>query len=162
MQLTGKQIIEEQIITGYCEEGIQQAGVDLRIRSINQITGTGVVPKQGKTMLPSYRSIDTVDNYWILEPGYYEIELEEGCNLPNNRAMTLVQRSSLLRCGAIIRSSQFDPGFSTDHMGTFMQVFHTLKIEKGARVCQTLIMETAEVDEEHMYHGQFQNDKQRV
>lgn len=179
MQLTGRQIIQEGIITNYCDEGIQQAGVDLRLMQVNALYGEGLVPKEGKTKLPEYRTLD--DMYciragwdsrelyneegqvkgWHLMPGYYEIILMEGCKIPNNRAMTFVQRSSLLRCGAIIRSSQFDPGFETEHMGTFMQVFHPITIEKGARVCQTLIMETAEVAEADMYKGQFMRDQQR-
>lgn len=176
MQLTGRQIIQEGIITNYCDEGIQQAGVDLRLMQVNTLCGGGYVPKEGKTVLPYYLEIkwsnpngpqvnldkDGSVRSWTLQPGYYEIILEEGCKMPNNRAMTFVQRSSLLRCGAIIRSSQFDPGFETEHMGTFMQVFHPITIEKGARVCQTLVMETAEVAEADMYKGQFQKDSQRV
>lgn len=182
MQLTGRQIIQEGIITGYCNEGIQQAGVDLRLMQVNYLVGEGLVPKVGKTKLPDY--FELKDRYpvtlancsyaiyagetgeelvaWHLMPGYYEIILEEGCKMPNNRAMTFVQRSSALRCGAIIRSSQFDPGFETEHMGTFMQVFHPITIEKGARVCQTLVMETAEVAAEDLYSGQYQKDSQRV
>lgn len=172
MQLTGRQIIQEGIITGYCEEGIQQAGVDLRLMQVNALVGGGYVPKEGKTRLPEYipkwtngsRAIWNGEELvaWFLMPGYYGIILEEGCKMPNNRAMTFVQRSSLLRCGAIIRSSQFDPGFETEHMGTFMQVFHPITIEKGARVCQTLVIETAEVAAEDLYQGQWQGDKQRT
>lgn len=171
MQLTGQQIIDEGIITGYCQEGIQQAGVDLRLMQVNKLKGTGFIPETGKTQLPQYEELDfgilecpdgSTSTYWKLEPGYYEIILEEGCKMPNNRAMTFVQRSSLLRCGCIIRSSQFDPGFETEHMGTFMQVFHPVTIEKGARVCQTLVMETAEVAKDQLYKGQFQRDRQRV
>ena len=177
MQLTGRQIIQEGIITNYCDEGIQQAGVDLRLRQVNFLVGMGTVPKSGKTILPiyteltwqvhnAYRSFadlneDGTIKSWTLQPGYYEIILEEGCKMPNNRAMTFVQRSSLLRCGCIIRSSQFDPGFETEHMGTFIQVFHPVTIEKGARVCQTLVMETAEVAAEDLYAGQFAFDHQR-
>ena len=167
MQLTGKQIAAEGIITGFdSENAIQQQGIDLRIIQINSIVGTGRIPKKGKTFLPSYKKIelreaeeDSEVFYWHLEPGYYEIMFAEGCKMPNNRAMTLVQRSSLLRSGAIIRSSQFDAGFETDHMGTFMQVFNPIEIEYEARVAQTLVMETAEV--ENTYTGQFQKDSQR-
>lgn len=182
MQLTGRQIIDEGIITNYCQEGIQQAGVDLRLMQVNEIIGSGFIPRVGKTELPTYKPIvvntggsnswcnNSYARYneithsiesWYLMPGYYEIILEEGCKMPNNRAMTFVQRSSLLRCGCIIRSSQFDPGFETEHMGTFMQVFHPVTIEKGARVCQTLVMETAEVAAEDLYAGQFAFDQQR-
>lgn len=167
MQLTGKQIVEEGIITGYdTENAVQQAGIDLRILRISECEGIGVVPSEGKTILPQYQKIDP--DYavgsrfgWLLKPGYYEITLEEGCKVPNNRAFTLVQRSSLLRCGAIIRSSQFDPGFETDHIGTFMLVTRDIFIEPEARVCQTIVLETAEVAKEDLYDGQYQHDSQR-
>lgn len=165
MQLTGKQIIERGILTNVdLENAVQQQGVDIRVAGINRLVGVGRIPKQGKTRLPKYEPIipltdeDGID-FWRLEPGYYEIILEEGCRMPNNAAMTFVQRSSGLRCGIIIRSSQFDAGFETDQMGTFMQVFMPVEIEVGARIAQTLVMETAEVD--NLYNGQWQGDKQR-
>jgi len=164
MQLTGKQIVDEGIITGYCEEGIQQQGIDLRIVGINQIYNEGFIPAIGKTVLPEYRVMEPIDGpdgkkVWGLAPGYYEILLEEGCNIPKNRVMVLVQRSSLARCGALIASSQFDAGFKTDHMGTFMDVRRPVVIEQCARVCQCRIQETEDVD--NLYDGQWQNDKQR-
>jgi deoxycytidine triphosphate deaminase len=71
------------------------------------------------------------------------------------------QRSSLLRNGAIIASSIFDPGFETDNMGTIMIVTATIFIEKDARVGQMYFHECDEVSEDKLYNGQFQNDKQR-
>lgn len=167
MQLTGKQIAEEGIITGYdAENAIQQAGIDLRVAEIHRCGGTGIIPATGKTVLPTYQKLEpdySINDKigWLLEPGYYEITLKEGCKVPNNRSFTLVQRSSLLRCGAIIRSSQFDPGFETDHIGTFILACREIFIEKDARVCQTIVLETAEVAKEDLYTGQFQNDSQR-
>ena len=49
MQLTGKEIIEQGIITNYCEEGIQQQGIDVRIDSIKRVSTHrqyGVIPKK--------------------------------------------------------------------------------------------------------------------
>jgi len=71
------------------------------------------------------------------------------------------QRSSLLRNGAIIASSIFDPGFTTENMGTIMIVTATIFIEQDARVGQMYFHECDEVNEENLYNGQFQNDKQR-
>ena len=70
-------------------------------------------------------------------------------------------RSSLVRCGAIIESGQFDGGFETQNMGAFLHVIRPIIIERGARVAQAIINETYTVDEDHMYNGQWQGDKQR-
>ena len=68
-------------------------------------------------------------------------------------------RSSLVRCGAIVHSGQFDAGFKTDAMGCFLQVIRPLHIEEGARIAQAIVFESNDV--ENLYDGQWQGDKQR-
>lgn len=170
MQLTGKQIVERGIVTGFSEAGIQQQGVDVRLRDVVSFTpqgigGTpGVVPAVGKTILRDRKSISInldrgPEGAWYLEPGYYEVIVEEGCKMPDNAAMVFISRSSMVRNGAIIHCGQFDAGFETEHMGFFMQVLFPIIIEKGARIAQTRIFESAPVD--NLYQGQWQKDKQR-
>lgn len=172
MQLTGKQIVESGIITNVCNEGIQQQGIDVRIKKLSVVgknqysVSYGYIPKEGKTMTPGTTEILPIENpagqeYWDLPEGYYEIEFEEGCNIPNYIAMYFKTRSSLVRCGAEILSGQFDAGFKTDNMGAFLKVNIPITIEKGARVAQAILTETYEVGVEHMYNGQWQGDKQR-
>jgi len=168
MQLTGRQIIEREIVTGSTIECVQQQGVDVRLRDVVSFTPQGepgIVPVTGKTTLRSRASIPTnlsqgPQGAWYLEPGYYEVIVEEGCKMPNNAAMVFISRSSMVRNGAIIHCGQFDAGFETEHMGFFMQVLFPIIIEKGARIAQTRIFETAPVD--NLYQGQWQNDKQRA
>lgn len=165
MQLTGKQIIEQCIITNYCEEGVQQQGVDVRLKNIYMyvLDRGGIVPKKGKTELPLTKRTDYhVDDMIRLEPGYYEVEFEEACNIPNNMVLNYKTRSSLVRCGAIIHSGQFDAGFKTSNMGAFLHVIRPIILEKGARLAQAIVTETYPVDDEDLYNGQWQNDKQRV
>ena len=165
MQLTGKQIVESEIIYGVCEDGIQQQGVDVRLMKVSKVGESlgdyGYVPAKGKTNIPYTQEIEPKDGIWKLRPGYYEIEFKEGCKLPNNTAMYFKTRSSLVRCGAIIHSGQFDAGFETETMGAFLHVMQTIWIEVGARVAQAIVNESYEVGAEKMYNGQWQNDKQR-
>lgn len=170
MQLTGKQIVERGIITGYCEEGVQQQGIDVRLDKVitfdnSSTSKPGSVPAEGKTILRnrheitpySYNGVES----WHLDPGYYEVIVKEGCKMPNNAAMRFISRSSLVRNGAIIHCGQFDAGFETEQMGFFLQVLFPINIERGARIAQTLIFESAPVDEGSLYQGQWQGDKQR-
>lgn len=159
MQLTGKEIIERGIISNYTEEAIQQQGIDVRIDNIWEVSGMGRVPAIGKTFLPAYTYQNTEDSLYILQPGYYEVTLMEGCKIPSNATLHFKTRSSLVRCGAIVHSGQFDAGFETDRMGCFLQVIEPIEIEKGARIAQAILFESAVVD--NLYDGQFQNDKQR-
>ncbi len=159
MQLTGVEIRDRGIVTGFAPEALQQQGIDVRVENIKELTGVGHIPAQGKTKLPEYVDAGINDNVWILPPGYYEVELMEGINMPDNAALTYKTRSSLVRCGAIVESGQFDAGFKTDKAGCFLVVHRIITIEKGARIAQVLVHEFNPVD--NTYEGQFQGDKQR-
>lgn len=168
MQLTGKQIVNQNIIGGVCPEGIQQQGVDVRVMDIKRVdthndTIVGYIPAKGKTHLPIQKDIELCQDglFWELVPGYYEVTFEESCKIPANCAMYFKTRSSLVRCGAEIRSGQFDGGFETEKMGAFLKVELPIRIEVGARVAQAIVTETYPVDAENLYNGQWQNDNQR-
>lgn len=152
-----------EIVTNFDEENVQQVGIDLNLIRVQKINGGGFIPKTGKSLLPIYEEVKTELLYgrecWELQQGTYIITLQQGCNLPENIAFEIVQRSSLMRCGAIIRSSVFDPGFRTDNIGTILIVHETIIIEKGARVGQIVAHSCTPV--QNLYEGQFQNDKQR-
>lgn len=160
MQLTGKEIIERSIITNYCDEGIQQQGIDVRLKNVFDVTSTGKVPKEGKTQHSKTLEVLPIYGTYCLTPGYYEVTFEEGCNIPNNATLHFKTRSSLVRCGALIHSGQFDAGFHTDNAGAFLQVLVPIEIEPGARVAQALVFTSNEV--ENLYDGQWQGDKQRA
>ena len=170
--LNCEQILEQGLVKTTNSKGKPaQVGYDLSAKSINAIgesnpskPSIGMVLKD-KTILNNYTpspltKIDGVEG-WLLYPGAYDITFHEGCKIAANRVGMIRQRSSLLRNGAIIASSIFDPGFETDNMGTIMIVTATIFIEKDARVGQMYFHECDEVSEDKLYNGQFQNDKQR-
>lgn len=164
MQLTGAQIFEQGIISNAVVAGLQQQGIDLRVKNIRLVNekASGYIPEVGKTQIPVTHEIQLYDDKtYVLKPGYYEIEFEEGCNIPKNATLQIKTRSSLVRCGAICHSGQFDGGFHTDNMGCFLHVILPISIDKGARAAQALVFESYPVQETDMYNGQWQGDKQR-
>jgi deoxycytidine triphosphate deaminase len=171
--LNAEQILEQGLIKTELSKGKPaQVGYDLSAKSINAIgkdefnsrPNIGMVLKD-KTILNNYTPVETktIDGVegWLLYPGAYDITFHEGCKIASNRVGMIRQRSSLLRNGAIIASSIFDPGFETDNMGTIMIVTATIFIEQDARVGQMYFHECDGVAEENLYNGQWQNDKQR-
>jgi deoxycytidine triphosphate deaminase len=172
--LNCEQILEQGLVKTTNSKGKPaQVGYDLSAKSINVIgeihenettPAIGMVLKD-KTILNNYTpvpltKIDGVEG-WLLYSGAYDITFHEGCKIASNRVGMIRQRSSLLRNGAIIASSIFDPGFATENMGTIMIVTATIFIEKDARVGQMYFHECDEVAEENLYNGQFAFDKQR-
>jgi deoxycytidine triphosphate deaminase len=161
--LNAKEILEEGLIVLDKSYGAPaQVGYDLSAKEIRKTGGSIGHVLTDKTIVGDLVDIelDIVNGRegWLLSPGTYDITMNEGCNITPNRTAMVRQRSSLLRNGAIIASSIFDPGFYTDNIGTVMIVTNDLFIEKNARVAQMYFHEN---NEGELYDGQFQNDKQR-
>ena len=138
MQLTGKEIAAKGIVYNYDSvKGIQQQGIDVRVDSIYQLIGTGIV-NRCSSQIPSRKQIQPTDeDLYVLEPGYYEVDLMEGVEVPNNATLHFKTRSSLVRCGAQVYSGQFDAGFNNKKMGCFLHVIRPISIEKYARMSKT-------------------------
>ena len=165
MQLTGAQIFEKGIISNAVVAGLQQQGIDLRVKNIRLVNekASGYIPEVGKTQIPVTHEIQLYDDKtYVLKPGYYEVEFEEGCNIPADATLHIKTRSSLVRCGSQCYSGQFDGGFHTDNIGCFLHVILPICIDKGARIAQAIVFESYPVQETNMYNGQWQGDKQRV
>jgi len=168
--LNADQIIEKGLLKLEHSRGKKaQVGYDLSLQTVKKIRQNpqdkfGVV-LQNKTNLADYTETEKVqldgNMGWLLYPGTYEITFWEGCKLPGNYVGLIRQRSSLLRNGTIIHSSVFDPGFETEFIGCVMRVNETIFIEEDARVGQIYFHQCEEVDQENLYNGQWQNDKQR-
>ena len=166
--LNADQIVEKGLLKlEHSKDKKAQVGYDLSLQTVKQIR-QNPFDKIGKvltskTELADYTSVQktSVDGSigWLLYPGTYEITFWEGCKLPANYVGLIRQRSSLLRNGAIIHSSVFDPGFETEFMGCVMRINETIFIEEDARGAQIYFHECDEVSE--LYDGQWQNDKQR-
>ena len=161
MNLTGQQLVDKGIITGPIEEdNIAQHGVDLNLIKVQRIIGQGTIPAKGKTILADREDVELDEQgFWNLSQGAYDITLAQGCKIPSNQSMQIVQRSSLLRNGSVLRSSLFDAGFYTDNIGTVFIVTVPIRIEYNARVAQIVAQASNEVI--NTYDGQWQNDKQR-
>lgn len=157
MQLTGKEIIERGIVTGYDpDSAIQQQGIDLRMDEVSRVDGPfkGLVRRVGSTILPDYKPVEPMGGCFVLDKGYYEVIFEEGVRIPDNVAAYLKTRSSLVRCGAQVLSGQFDAGFETPKAGCFLHVIEPIMIERGSRIAQLICHESREVT--NTYEGQWQ------
>ena len=169
--LNSNQILEENLIKLDNAKGKPaQVGYDLSIKQVNKVGNQvpngkiGMVLKD-QTLLNTHTPVEKISlegkRGFLLYEGVYDIVMNEGCKIASNRVGLVRQRSSLMRNGAIITSSIFDPGFETDNIGTYMIVFETIFIEEDARVAQMYFHECTPVSEDQLYNGQWQNDKQR-
>lgn len=136
-----------------------QVGYDLTLKGVKKING-GIVMAD-KTIVDNYDEINPQTNangkfIYKLDPGTYSLTFEQGVKLPTNRTAFIRHRSSVLRCGGIITSGVYDPGFEVDEMGGVLIATMPIILEKGARVAQII---TFENEESEAYAGQFQGFK---
>lgn len=136
-----------------------QVGYDLTLKGVKKIQG-GMVLKD-KTIVDEYEEVPptltpTGKYIFHLVPGTYSLTFDQGCKLPADKTAFIRHRSSVLRCGSIITSGVYDPGFEVDEMGGVMIVNQEIRIEKGARVAQIIVMENTSAD---LYDGQWQKGK---
>jgi len=166
MILNAEQLLEQGLIILDDAKGKPaQVGYDLSIKEVNKVGGEIGRVLKDKTIVNKHTPVEKTSlegkKGWILYQGVYDVIMNEGCDIHPDRVGLIRQRSSLMRNGAIITSSIFDPGFKTANVGTYMIVFETIFIEEDARVAQMYFHECEPVSKDQLYNGQFQNDKQR-
>jgi deoxycytidine triphosphate deaminase len=136
-----------------------QVGYDLTLKGVKKING-GIVMSD-KTIVEDYTEVMPQTNangklIYKLEPGTYSLTFDQGVKLPTNRTAFIRHRSSILRCGGIITSGVYDPGFEVDEMGGVLIATKPIIIERGARVAQIIMFESQESE---AYDGQWQGNK---
>ena len=136
-----------------------QVGYDLTLKHVTKVQG-GIVMKD-KTIVNDYLDVTPIVNgygqfVYHLEPGVYSLTFEQGCKLDSTHTAFVRHRSSILRCGGIITSGVYDPGFEVEEMGAVLVASEKIVIEKGARVAQIIMMENNTAE---LYDGQWQGTK---
>jgi dUTP pyrophosphatase len=156
MILNADQVLE--VLTTNGKGAKAQVGYDLTLKEVKSINGGTVL--SDKTIVNSYNEVPSSElegkTRFTLEPGTYSLTFEQGVKLPSNKTAFIRHRSSILRCGGIITSGVYDPGFEVDEMGGVLIATQPITIEKGARVAQIIVFENYEAE---MYDGQWQGTK---
>lgn len=149
----------EQLLQTNGKGAKAQVGYDLTLKEVKKIKG-GYVSATSTTVNPyqeaTTETIDGSREHYVLEPGTYSLTFEQGVKLPSNKTAFIRHRSSILRCGGIITSGVYDPGFEVDEMGAVLIATQPITIEKGARVAQIIIFDNSEAE---LYNGQWQGTK---
>ena len=131
-----------------------QVGYDLTVKTIKKVGASGgIIAKKGTT-ISEYTDVEIKGNGWVLDSGVYSITFHQGCKkIPNNLTATIWPRSSVLRCGSLLKSGLYDPGFEVKEMGAMLFVFNKIYIKKNVRLAQIIFMENEPV--RYLYNGQW-------
>ena len=132
---------------------IQQAGVDLTVGKIYELTGNGALDFDNtKRLLCSYSEIPLKGEFWELETGVYHCAMNERISIPLDLCGLLLPRSSALACGMEIHSALWDPGYEGR---SFIHTVVTKKVRiyRNARIAQMVFLPV--LGEATAYSGKY-------
>lgn len=142
------------------EQQVQPNGLDLTMRQVSTLSSGGIISYDNKDrLLPETCPLSPGSDGAIdLKPGCYVVLYNEIVHLPADIMALGFPRSSLLRCGADIRTAVWDAGYSGRSQSLLLvHNPHGIRLQTDARVLQLVFLRlTGEVT--GGYRGLFQNE----
>jgi dUTP pyrophosphatase len=156
-----ERILKEKLIENFIdlETQLQPASFDLTLDEIYLLTSPASIDFTNKERkLPNYKKIE-FNNDWIeLNNGIYLISFNEIVNIPNDLLALVRPRSSLVRSGATIFSSLWDPGYSGKSNCLLVVLNENgIKLKKNARIAQMIFFKLSS-SASKIYSGIYQNE----
>jgi len=154
-----KLIKEKNLVSDFInfEDQLQPNGFDLTLQKVERTIGHGIISTSGK-ITPKLEEVSiNPDNTWVLNKGIYIITFNEILRFPKGIAGIGIQRSSIIRCGAIINVSSWDSGY--EGRGQNLLVVHNkdgLILQKNARIVQIYFIKVR--GRHFSYEGNYQHE----
>ena len=144
--------VGEDLLTNVQEGDSQPNAVDLRVDKIFKLKDEVFSISEDSKKHRGSEEVEAVDGYFDLEPGTYEILMENIVKIPEGYAGWVITRSTLNRNGLFITSGLYDSGYHGVMAGCLHVEHGPAKIEKGSRVGQFLMFEAETLS---MYDGDY-------
>ena len=144
--------IPKNLLTNVQEGDSQPNAVDLRVDKIFKLKNEVFSISESEKKHRGSVEIQPVDGSWTLQPGTYEIIMENIVTVPEGYAGWVITRSTLNRNGLFITSGLYDSGYNGVMAGALHVEHGPAIIEKGSRVGQFLMFEEETLS---MYDGDY-------
>lgn len=137
---------------------IQPNAIDLRLKKVFRIDSNDLfsIDEEHKKHRGTVevRPNDQGDIY--LEPGHYEVVMENEVVIGEGEAGWVITRSTLNRNGVFITSGLYDSGYNGVVAGVLHVNVGPMKVKVGTRVAQFLLFKAEAL---HAYNGDYGNGK---
>lgn len=132
---------------------VQPNAIDLRLGKIFRIKDSEfTIDEEQKIHRGSEEISLSYDGYFHLEPGSYEVIMENIINVAEGEAGFVITRSTLNRNGVFITSGLYDSGYNGVMAGVMHVNCGLMKIKPGTRIGQYLCFEAESL---HKYDGDY-------
>jgi len=131
----------------------QPNAVDLRLGKVFKILSNAFeVTNETKTHRGTEELLPDSEGFYYLEPGHYEVVMENIINVGEGEAGWVITRSTLNRNGCFITSGLYDSGYHGVMAGVMHVTVGPAKIKKGTRIGQYLSFNAEALT---MYDGSY-------
>jgi deoxycytidine triphosphate deaminase len=136
---------------------VQPNAVDLRLGKVFWISSnTFLIDEERKVHRGTVEVLPNEDGYYHLEPGHYEVVMENKITVGDGEAGWVITRSTLNRNGVFITSGLYDTGYSGVMAGVMHVTIGPMKIKPGTRIGQYLTFDAQAL---HKYDGDYGEGK---
>jgi len=138
---------------------LQNNGFDITVRSVASFASPGQLAlDNSERTLPQMIELDFgEDEFLSLAAGQYRVVYNEIVHLPKDIVAFGFPRSSLLRCGADMRTAVWDAGYSGRSESLLVvHNIHGLRIKRHARLLQLVFLKLSH--DSCGYSGNYQNE----
>lgn len=141
------------------EEGdVQPNAVDLRLGKVLWITaGEFLIDEEQKVHRGSVEMMVDDDGYYRLQPGHYEVVMQNKIHVGRDEAGWVITRSTLNRNGVFLTSGLYDTGYNGVMAGVMHVTVGPMRIKPGTRIGQYLCFDAQALSS---YDGSYGDGKQ--
>ena len=127
-------------LSNVANEGVQPNAVDLRLGQVFKINTSPfeISNEHKKHRGTEYELKVDPEGYFNLEPGHYEVVMENIIHVGNDEAGWVITRSTLNRNGLFLTSGLYDSGYHGVMAGVLHVTVGHARIKKGTRIGQYL------------------------
>ena len=146
-------------LTNVYDGDSQPNAVDLRLGKVFKIRDEifEISNEHKKHRGTEYEVLPDDEGYYFLEPGHYEVVMDNIIRVGENEAGWVITRSTLNRNGLFITSGLYDSGYHGAMAGVLHVMVGPAKIKKGTRIGQYLSFDAESLS---MYDGDYGINKQ--
>tara|TARA_B100002019_G_C21022316_1_gene475473 strand:- start:153 stop:644 length:492 start_codon:yes stop_codon:yes gene_type:complete len=145
-------------LTNVNDKDIQPNAVDLRVEKIFFVQSKEfIISEDMKEHRGSEEIQPDMDDWFYLEPGHYEVIMQNIINVGKDEAGWVITRSTLNRNGLFLTSGLYDTGYNGVMAGMLHVTIGPARIKKGTRIGQYLNFEAESIKE---YDGSYGLDKE--
>ncbi len=140
-------------LTNVQSQDVQPNAVDLRLDKVFKINDDVFILSEDSKVHRTTEPVPLIeDDFYRLEPGHYEVTMENIISVGEGEAGWVITRSTLNRNGLFLTSGLYDSGYSGAMAGVLHVTCGPVLIKKGTRIGQYLSFDSECVK---LYDGSY-------